>query len=55
MSTTFDSIGFKHVFREANFVANAIDNLGHSSDSLCIRMIDFLVRLHESCSLQRKL
>ncbi|KAL6128404.1 hypothetical protein ACLB2K_071759 [Fragaria x ananassa] len=31
--TSFDSISFKHVFHEANFVAYAIANLGVSSTS----------------------
>ncbi|KAL6129923.1 hypothetical protein ACLB2K_068305 [Fragaria x ananassa] len=29
LSCYFESIRFKHVFREANFVANALANLGH--------------------------
>ncbi|XP_004292219.1 PREDICTED: uncharacterized protein LOC101302904 [Fragaria vesca subsp. vesca] len=29
LSCHFESIRFKHVFREANFVANALANLGH--------------------------
>ncbi|KAL6223438.1 hypothetical protein ACLB2K_006825 [Fragaria x ananassa] len=36
LATSFDSISFRHVFREANFVADAIANLGHSIGSnLC--------------------
>ncbi|XP_004308226.1 PREDICTED: uncharacterized protein LOC101291100 [Fragaria vesca subsp. vesca] len=29
LSCNFESIRFKHVFKEANFVANALANLGH--------------------------
>ena len=33
LATSFHSITFRHVFREANFVADAIANLGHISTS----------------------
>ncbi|KAL6131184.1 hypothetical protein ACLB2K_069562 [Fragaria x ananassa] len=32
LSCSFESIRFSHVFREANFVANALANMGHRSD-----------------------
>ncbi|KAL6219372.1 hypothetical protein ACLB2K_007131 [Fragaria x ananassa] len=36
LATSFDFISFRHVFREANFVADAIANLGHFNGSnLC--------------------
>ncbi|XP_062028542.1 uncharacterized protein LOC133744454 [Rosa rugosa] len=33
IASCFDSISFKHVFREANFVADAVANLGHTITS----------------------
>ncbi|KAL6138797.1 hypothetical protein ACLB2K_064076 [Fragaria x ananassa] len=33
LATSFDSITFRHVLREANFVADAIANLGHACNS----------------------
>ena len=33
LGSSFESSSFKHVFREANFVANILANLGHSVDN----------------------
>ena len=30
LATSFEAISFKHIFRDANFVADKIANLGHS-------------------------
>ncbi|KAL6190194.1 hypothetical protein ACLB2K_036592 [Fragaria x ananassa] len=35
LSNSFEFVCFKHVFREANFVANALANLGHRLSNLC--------------------
>ncbi|XP_004292334.1 PREDICTED: uncharacterized protein LOC101294915 [Fragaria vesca subsp. vesca] len=34
LSSSFEFVKFKHVFREANFVANALANLGHMVDNM---------------------
>nr|XP_011463604.1 PREDICTED: uncharacterized protein LOC105351321 [Fragaria vesca subsp. vesca] len=36
LRSSFEFISFKHVFREANFVANAIANFGHRLDNSCV-------------------
>ncbi|PRQ56349.1 putative ribonuclease H-like domain-containing protein [Rosa chinensis] len=33
IATRFNSISFRHIFREANFVADALANLGHKCTS----------------------
>ena len=39
LASSFDSISFRHVFRETNFVADVIANLGHSTGSnLCWKL-----------------
>lgn len=32
LENSFESISFKHVFREVNFVANVLVNMGHTAD-----------------------
>ena len=34
LSSSFEFVKFKHVFRKVNFVANALTNLGHRVDNM---------------------